>query len=164
MLVGGVGIAGSIPEMMPADGNAVTAALFLQEELTVAAPEEGVSLVIPRVETVAEEIPRVGLKVPAAQPEVLGADILKPTTIRRSSRSTAKAEEHTLQKTERMAAKKNLESSSTSFTSFLDTRIVSNLGRIGINLGSSADIVKASTVAIKNLEVDRMVVVANKKR
>ena len=96
VLVGGVGITGSIPEMMPADGNAVTAALFLQEELTVATPEEGVSLVIPRVETVAEEIPRVGLKVPAAQPEVLGADILKPTTIRRSCRSKAKADEHTL--------------------------------------------------------------------
>ena len=95
VLVGGVGIASSIPEMMPADGNAATAALFLQEELTVAAPEEGVSLVIPRVETVAEEIPRVGLKVPATQPEVLGADILKPTTIRRSSRSKAKADEHT---------------------------------------------------------------------
>jgi len=71
---------------------------------------------------------------------------------------------NTLQKTERLAAKKNLKSPSTSFTSFPDTRIVSNLGRIGINLGSSADIVKASTVAIKNLEVDKMVVVANKKR
>ena len=66
VFVGGVGVAGSIPERMPTDGNAATAALFLQEELTVAAPEEGVSLVIPRVETVAEEIPRVGLKVPAA--------------------------------------------------------------------------------------------------
>ena len=41
VLVGGVGIAGSIPEMMPADGNAVTAALFLQEELTVLRPRRG---------------------------------------------------------------------------------------------------------------------------
>jgi len=163
VLVGGVGIAGSIAEMMPADGNAATAALFLQEELTIAAPEEGVPLVIPRVETVAEEIPRVGLKVPAAQPEVLGADILKPTTIHRSSRSKAKADEHTLQKTERMAAKKNLESPGTSFTSFFDSRIVSNLGKVSINLGSSDDIVKASTVSIKNLEIDKLVVHANKK-
>ena len=41
VLVGGVGIAGSIPEMMPADGNAATAALFLQEELTVLRPRRG---------------------------------------------------------------------------------------------------------------------------
>ena len=168
VLVGGVGVAGSIPERMPTDGNAATAALFLQEELTVAAPEEGVSLVIPRVETVAEEIPRVDLKMPAAQPEakggnVLRADILKPTTIRRSSRSKAKADEHTLQKTELMAAKKNLESPGTSFTSFSDSRIVSNLGKVSINLGSSDDIVKASTVSIKNLEIDKLVVHANKK-
>ena len=168
VLVGGVSIAGSIPEMMPADGNAATAALFLQEELTVAAPEEGVSLVIPQVVTVDEEIPRVDLKMPTAQPEakggnVLRADILKPTTIRRSCRSKAKADEHTLQKIERMAAKKNLESPGTSFTSFSDSRIVSNLGRVGINLGSSDDIVKASIVSIKNLEIDKLLVQANKK-
>ena len=89
------------------------------------------------------------------------AETLKPTTLRRNSRSKAKTDEHTLQKTEQLAAKKNLESPGTSFTSFLDTHIVSNLGRIGINLGSSADIVKASTVVTKNLEVDKMVVVAN---
>ena len=68
-----------------------------------------------------------------------------------------------IQKTERMAAKKNLESPGTSFTSFSYLRIVSNLGRVSINLGSSDDIVKTSIVSIKNLEIDRMVVHANKK-
>ena len=63
-----------------------------------------------------------------------------------------------------MAAKKNHESSGTSFTSFSDSRIISNLVRVGINLGSSDDIVKASTVSIKNLEIDKLVVHANKKR
>ena len=62
-----------------------------------------------------------------------------------------------------MAAKKNLESPGTSFTSFSDSRIVSNLGRVGINLGSSDDIVKASIVSIKNLEIDKLLVQANKK-
>ena len=92
------------------------------------------------------------------------ADTLKSNILRRSFRSKAKTDKYTLQKTERLAVKNNLESPGTSFISFPDTRIVSNLSRIGINLGSSADIVKASTVAIKNLEVDKMVVVANKKR
>ena len=63
-----------------------------------------------------------------------------------------------------MAAKKNLESPGTSFTSFFDSHIVSNLGKVSINLGSSDDIVKASTVSIKNLEIDKLVVHANKKR
>ena len=63
-----------------------------------------------------------------------------------------------------MAAKKNLESPGTSFTSYPDSRIVLNLGRVGINLGSSDNVVKASTVTIKNLEVDRFVVVANQKK
>ena len=63
-----------------------------------------------------------------------------------------------------MAAKKNLESPGTSFTSFPDSRIISNLGRVGINLESSDNVVKASTVTIKNLEVDRLVVVLNKKK
>ena len=91
-------------------------------------------------------------------------ETLKQTTVRRSTRSKAKADEHTLQKTARMAAKKNLESPGTSFTSFPDSRIISNLGRVGINLGSIDNVVEASTVTIKNLEVDRFVVVANQKK
>ena len=108
-------------------------------------------------------------KLPATRPKAKGGnkledETLKQTTVRRSTRSKAKADEHTLQKTARMAVKKNLESLGTSFSSFPDSRIVLNLGRVGINLESSDNVVKASTVTIKNLEVDRLVVVPNKKK
>jgi hypothetical protein len=43
-----------------------------------------------------------------------------------------------------------------SFSSFSDSRIISNLGRIGINSATSDD------AFIKNLEVDRLVLSANK--
>jgi len=45
-----------------------------------------------------------------------------------------------------------------------DSQITSNLDRVGINLGSSDVIVKASAVAIKNQEVDKMVVAAKNKK
>ena len=57
-----------------------------------------------------------------------------------------------------MAAKKNLEFSGNSFTSFPDSKVLSNLGRVGINLGTS------DVVTIKNLEVDRLVLCANTKK
>jgi len=57
-----------------------------------------------------------------------------------------------------MALKKNLESSGTSFYNFPDSIIISNLGRIGINLASS------DVVVIKNLVVDRLVLSANLKK
>ena len=68
-----------------------------------------VSQVDPRVDAVVVE---VDMKLSADMSKgkgrtVLGADTLKPTTVRRRSRSKAKTDEHTLQKTERMAAKKN---------------------------------------------------------
>ena len=88
---------------------------------------------------------------------------LKPTILRRSARSKAKADEHTLEKTAHMAAKKNLEPG-TSFTSFSDSHVLENLGRVGFKLGRTDEIIKASTVAIKNLEIDRMVILANKKK
>ena len=88
---------------------------------------------------------------------------LKPTTLRRSARSKAKADEHTLEKTAHMAAKKNLETG-TSFTSFSDSHVLANLGRVGFKLGRTDEIIKAFTVAIKNLEIDRLVVRANKKK
>jgi hypothetical protein len=50
--------------------------------------------------------------------------------------------------------KKNLEGNS--FSSFSDSHIISNLGRIGINLATS------DVAFIKNLEVDRVVLSANK--
>ena len=88
---------------------------------------------------------------------------LKPTTLRRSARSKAKADEHILEKTAHMAAKKNLETG-ISFTSFSDSHVLSNLGRVGFKLGRTDEIIKASIVAIKNLEIDRLVVRANKKK
>jgi hypothetical protein len=78
--------------------------------------------------------------------------------LRRSTRAAAMADEHTLDKAERLAAKRNLESSGNSFSSFPDSQIISNLGRVGINLGSS------DVVVIKNLEVDRLVLCANQKK
>jgi hypothetical protein len=57
-----------------------------------------------------------------------------------------------------LAAKRNLESKGTSFTSFSDSRILLNLGRIGINLGSS------DVAVIKNLEVDRLVLCAKQNK
>jgi hypothetical protein len=78
--------------------------------------------------------------------------------LRRSKRVAAMADVHTLHKVEVLAAKRNLESKGTSFTSFSDSHILSNLGRIGINLGSS------DVAVIKNLEVDRLVLCAKKNK
>jgi hypothetical protein len=88
--------------------------------------------------------------VPTPTPPEVGA----PKTLRRSSRNAGKADEHILRKTERLAEKKNLKG--TSFSSFSDSHIISNLGRIGINLATS------DVAFIKNLEVDRLVLSANK--
>jgi hypothetical protein len=74
--------------------------------------------------------------------------------LRRSSRNAGRADEHTLLKAERLAKKKNLEG--ISFSSFSDSRIISNLGRLAINTNTSG------VARIKNLEVDRLVVCANK--
>jgi len=78
--------------------------------------------------------------------------------LRRSNRNAATADVHTLHMVERMTAKKNLEFLGNSFTSFPDSKVLANLGRIGINLGTSA------VVSIKNLEVDRLVLCANGKK
>jgi hypothetical protein len=93
---------------------------------------------------------------PAATSPDVGAPRVEHTkvTLRRSSRNAGKADEHTLLKTERLAKKKNLEGNS--FSSFSDSRIFSNLGRVGISLNTS------DVVIIKNLEVDRLVLSANK--
>ena len=110
----------------------------------------------------------VNMKLSASRPKAKGGIVLddaalKPTTLRRSARSKAKADEHTLEKTVHMAAKKNLETG-ISFTSFSDSHVLANLGRVGFKLGWTDEIIKASTVAIKNLEIDRLVVRANKKK
>jgi hypothetical protein len=77
-----------------------------------------------------------------------------PRTLRRSSRNAGRADEHTLLKAERLAKKKNLKG--ISFSSFSDSRIISNLGRLSINTNTSG------VTRLKNLEVDRLVVCANK--
>ena len=80
-------------------------------------------------------------------------DSTAPTkALRRSSSIAAKADVHALFKAEHLVFPGN------SFTSFLDSKISSNLGRIGINLGSS------DIGAIKNLEVDRLILCANLKK
>jgi len=96
-------------------------------------------------------------------PTPVAAVPLKTTTIQRSARNKDKADEHTLHKTSRVAAKKNLEPG-TSFTSFSDSHVISNLGRVGFELGQADEIIKASSMAIKKLEIDRLVVLANKKK
>jgi hypothetical protein len=88
----------------------------------------------------------------------LAAAVVPSTSLRRSKRVAAVADVHTLHKVEFMAAKRNLESKGISFTSFSDSQILSNLGRIGINLGTSY------VAVIKNLEVDRLVLCAKQKR
>jgi len=101
-------------------------------------------------------------KVPAANQQAKGRNLVEEPTVRRSARNKATADEHTLKKTARMAAKKNLESTGSSFTSFSDNRITSNLNNIGINLGSTASAIKSSNIAIKNLEIDRLALQASK--
>ena len=78
--------------------------------------------------------------------------------LRRSSRIAATTDMHTRLKAERLTAKKNLELPGNSSTSFPNSKVISNLGRIGINLGPSG------VVTIKNLEVDRLVLSANQKK
>ena len=94
--------------------------------------------------------------VPAANQQAKGWNLVEGPTVCRSARNKATTDEHTLKKTARMAAKKNLESIGSSFTSFSDNRITSNLNNIGINLGSTASAIISSTIAIKNLEIDRL--------
>jgi hypothetical protein len=65
---------------------------------------------------------------------------------------------HTLHKAEWLKAKKNLEFLGNSFTTFPDSKVISNLGRVGINIDSS------DVVILKNIEVDRLVLSANQKK
>jgi hypothetical protein len=88
----------------------------------------------------------------------LAAAVVPSMSLRRSKRVAATADVHTLQKVELMTAKRNLESKGTSFTSVSDSHIFSNLGRIGINLGTS------EVAVIENLEVDRLVLCAKQKK
>jgi hypothetical protein len=89
----------------------------------------------------------------------------KDTTLRRSKRAQTKSDEHTLEKTTRMAEIRNLEApGNKSFVSFSNFRISSNLEEIGISLGRDDNVVRSLTVAIKNIEIDRLVVTAKNKK
>jgi hypothetical protein len=114
-----------------------------------ATPEGALLLAMGETELVTSAAP---LRVVAPAPTPPEEDA--PRTLRRSSRNAGKADEHTPLKAEHLVKKKNLEG--ISFSSFSDSRIISNLGRVGINTNTS------SVVRIKNLDVDRLVVCASK--
>jgi len=61
-----------------------------------------------------------------------------------------------------MTATWNLEGNQ-SFASFSDSRFSSNLDNIGVSLGRDDNVIRSSTIAIKNIEIDRLVVTAKKK-
>ena len=69
-----------------------------------------------------------------------------------------------MKKTEHRATTRNLETpGNSSFQSFPDSRISHNMNNLGISLGRDDNLVKSSTIAIKKIEVDRLVVTAKKK-
>ena len=61
-----------------------------------------------------------------------------------------------------MTATWNLEGNQ-SFASFSDSRFSSNLDNITVSLGRDDNVIRSSTTAIKNIEIDRLVVTAKKK-
>ena len=61
-----------------------------------------------------------------------------------------------------MTATWNLEGNQ-SFASFSDSHFSSNLDNIGISLGRDDNVIRSSTIVIKNIEIDRLVVTAKKK-
>ena len=67
-------------------------------------------------------------------------------------------DEDILSKAPRMAAKRNLEFSESSFISFAPEVIISKCEKIGISLGSTENQVLQSVASIKNIEVDRLTV------
>ena len=84
------------------------------------------------------------------------------TTMRRSNPGQAKNDEHILEKVARMATTRNLEGNQ-SFASFSDSRFSSNLDNITVSLGRDDNVIRSSTISIKNIEIDRLVVAAKKK-
>jgi hypothetical protein len=86
------------------------------------------------------------------------------TPLRRSKRRVQSIDEHSLERAERVKAKKNLEelgmSCSKSVLTFTDSQIPSNISELGISLGSD---MHRGVCKLKNMEMDRLVVVQNKK-
>jgi hypothetical protein len=145
------------------DANVAAGTPLEDGVLLAATPRLGeVAIPPPKNDSSSTSTTTEGNLVPAVIPSPM---IPAPTTnttpipkLRRSSRNAGVADEHTLHKAERMAMKKNLESPGNSFANFPDSVVISNLGRIGINLAPS------DVVVIKNLEVDRLVLSANLKK
>jgi hypothetical protein len=83
------------------------------------------------------------------------------TPVRRSKRNAEMADVHSLEKAEKRAAVKNLEiTQGNKFTctvcSFSDNRLEENLGRVGITLGNTKNLVATSVALIKDVEKERM--------
>ena len=70
-------------------------------------------------------------------------------------------DEDTMIKAQRLAAKRNLETSEFSFITYKPKTIISNMKNIGVKLGKNEKEVLQSVVAIKNIEIDRLAVAAN---
>jgi hypothetical protein len=69
-------------------------------------------------------------------------------------------DEDIMSKAQRLAAKRNLETSEFSFITYNPKTIIPNMKNIGINLGKNEKKVLNSVVAIKNIEIDRLAVTA----
>jgi hypothetical protein len=75
-------------------------------------------------------------------------------------------DEDVMQRDMRRKAELNLDTAGTkqttkSFTSFSDTRISSNLCRVGVSLGSRSDEILASANVLRQTELDRLTVSSN---
>ena len=71
------------------------------------------------------------------------------------------SDEDTLSKAQRLAAKRNLEISEYSFLPFKPKVIATKLNNVGIRLGRNDKEVLKSVEAIKNMEVDRLIISTN---
>jgi hypothetical protein len=93
-------------------------------------------------------------------------------TVRRSGRyavaedGAGVTDEDVMQRAMRRKAELNLDTAGTkhaakSFTSFSDSRIASNLCRVGVSLGSRSDEIVASANVLRQMELDRLTVASN---
>lgn len=98
-------------------------------------------------------------------PEAYVMPALQEAPLRRSARTSATSDEHTLDKVERIATIRNLEAKGTtnSILSLSDSHIASNMRNLGVNAGNDADSIKQSVISIKkNAEIDRFAARGNK--
>jgi hypothetical protein len=88
----------------------------------------------------------------------------RPTTVEAVTRASSKrvaSDEDTMSKAQRLAAKHNMEISECSFVSFKPKIITTNLNNVGIRLSRNDNEVLKSVEAIKNMEVDRLIISTN---